>query len=47
VVLRSTAPAFQYASAIGFAIIFGLRALAIHRHMEMPDWLTHRDESSV
>src|SRR5688572_32022858 len=45
--LRSSAPAFPYPSAIGFAIVFGLRALAIHRHMEMPDWLTHRDESSV
>lgn len=46
VVLRSTAPAFQYSTAIGFTIIVGLRALAIHRHLEMPDWLTQRDESS-
>ncbi|MGH9219230.1 MAG: trimeric intracellular cation channel family protein [Vicinamibacterales bacterium] len=45
--LRSAAPAFPYPSAIGFAIVFGLRALAIHRHMDMPEWLTHRDESSV
>src|SRR5687767_15910035 len=45
--LRSAAPGFPYPSAIGFAIVFGLRALAIRRHMEMPEWLTHRDESSV
>ena len=47
VVLRSTAPSFQYPGVIGFAIIFGLRAVAIHRHLEMPDWLTQRDESSA
>jgi uncharacterized membrane protein YeiH len=43
VLLRSHAPAFPYAGAIGFTIIFGVRALAIHRHLEMPAWLTHRD----
>jgi len=43
VLLRSAAPAFPYAGAIGFTIIFGVRALAIHRHLEMPVWLTHRD----
>jgi uncharacterized membrane protein YeiH len=31
------------ADAIGFAVIFGLRALAIRRHLEMPAWLTHRE----
>ena len=34
-----------YAAPIGFTIIFGVRALAIHRHLEMPAWLTHRDPS--
>ena len=43
VFLRSAAPAFPYAGAIGFTIIFGVRALAIHRHLEMPVWLTHRE----
>ncbi len=43
VLLRSEAPAFPYAGAIGLTIIFGVRALAIHRHLEMPAWLTHRD----
>jgi uncharacterized membrane protein YeiH len=45
VLLRTFAPPFPYAAAVGFAIIFGLRALAINRHMEMPAWLTHRDHS--
>ena len=31
-------------SVAGFAITFGLHALAIHRHLEMPEWLTHRDD---
>lgn len=31
------------AGAIGFAVVFGLRAFAILRHLEMPGWLTHRD----
>jgi uncharacterized membrane protein YeiH len=47
VVLRTSVPAVAYPGAIGFAIIFGLRAIAIHRHMQMPDWLTHRDDSPV
>jgi uncharacterized membrane protein YeiH len=45
VLLRAAAPPFQYASGIAFAIIFGVRALAIHRHLEMPSWLTHRERS--
>ena len=32
-----------YAETAGMAIIFGLRALAIHRRLEMPEWLTHRE----
>jgi uncharacterized membrane protein YeiH len=43
VVVRNAAPAFPYPGAIAFTIIFGLRALAIYRHLEMPAWLTHRD----
>ena len=41
--LRSASPPIPYAGAIGFTIIFGVRALAIYRHLEMPVWLTHRD----
>jgi len=33
-----------YAETAGIAIIFGLRALAIHQHLEMPEWLTQRDD---
>jgi len=32
-----------YAEAAGVAVIFGVRALAIHQHLEMPEWLTHRE----
>jgi len=45
VAIRTSAPQFPYAAAIGFAIIFGVRALAIYRHLEMPVWLTHRDDA--
>jgi uncharacterized membrane protein YeiH len=44
VLLRATAPSFPNAAAVGFAIIFGVRALAIYRHLEMPGWLTHRPD---
>ena len=40
VLLRDVAP---YPYVIGFAIIFGIRALAIYRHLEMPAFLTNRD----
>lgn len=40
--LRDVVP---QAGAIGFTVIFVLRALAIFRHLEMPTWLTHRDKS--
>ncbi len=46
VFLRSSVPDFPYSGVVGFAIIFGLRAFAIHQHLEMPAWLTHRDDSS-
>ena len=41
VLLRGAA--VPYASVIGMTIIFGVRALAIYRHLEMPAWLTHRE----
>jgi uncharacterized membrane protein YeiH len=44
-VLLRTLTDFPYASPIGIAIIFGVRALAIHRNLEMPAWLTLRDET--
>lgn len=43
VLLETVAPYVPYAAGVGFAIIFGLRGLAINRHLEMPEWLTHRD----
>ena len=43
VLLQTAAPSFRYAAGVGFVIIFGFRALAINRHLEMPAWLTHRD----
>ena len=45
VLLRGVSPSVPYASVIAFAIIFGIRALAIYRHLEMPSWLTHRERS--
>ena len=45
VVLQKTT-VFPYPAALGFTIIFGLRALAIHRHLEMPAWLTHREQNT-
>ena len=44
VVFQNATPPIPYAAAIGFAMIFGLRAVAIHRHLEMPAWLTHREQ---
>ena len=45
VLLQTVAPSVPYAAGVGFVIIFGLRALAIYRHLEMPAWVTHRDRS--
>lgn len=42
VLLQGPSPPVPYAAAIGFTIIFGVRAVAIYRHLEMPAWLTHR-----
>lgn len=44
VAIRSSVPGFHYAALVAFMIIFGVRALAIYRHLEMPVWLTNRDE---
>jgi len=46
VILRHFLPLYPYASIVGFAVIFGFRALAIHFHLEMPAWLTHREEGA-
>jgi uncharacterized membrane protein YeiH len=46
VALRTFAPEFSYAAVTGFAIVFGIRALAIHLHLEMPAWLTHREDGA-
>src|SRR5512139_3504759 len=40
--LRATAPGLDAASLICVAATFGLRALALRFHVEMPDWLTTR-----
>lgn len=45
VVLRSVSAGFAYAGTIGMVAIFGFRAIAIYRHLEMPTWLTHRGGS--
>ena len=46
VMLRQWLPGDPYPSIVGFAVIFGFRALAIHFHLEMPAWLTHREEGA-
>jgi uncharacterized membrane protein YeiH len=43
VLLHGMRPPFPYAPAVGVTIIFGVRALAIYRNLEVPPWLTHRD----
>lgn len=43
VVLLPLTPGTTWASSTGIAIIFGVRALALNRHWEMPGWLTQRD----
>jgi uncharacterized membrane protein YeiH len=45
VLLQSSPTPVPYPGAVAFTIIFGLRALAIHRHLEMPGWLTYREPS--
>jgi len=41
VALRHLAPDIPYSAAIAVTVIFGIRALAIYKHLEMPVWLTH------
>jgi uncharacterized membrane protein YeiH len=43
VLCRSYVPEFAYASTLGIAAIFIFRAIAIHRHLQMPVWLTLRE----
>jgi uncharacterized membrane protein YeiH len=43
VMLRHWLPWYPYTSIVGFSVIFGFRALAIHFHLEMPASLTHRE----
>jgi uncharacterized membrane protein YeiH len=45
VALRHWVAGFEYPGVVAFTIIFGVRALAIYRHLEMPVWLTNRDET--
>jgi uncharacterized membrane protein YeiH len=43
VALQGAGLASPFAAVTGFTIIFGVRALAIYRNLEMPSWLTDRD----
>lgn len=47
VTLRHSAPDMSFSAPIAAAVIFGIRAFAIHRHLEMPLWLTHEPERDV
>ena len=46
VLLRNQDMPFANAGLIAGAIIFVARASAIHFHLEMPSWLTHRGDST-
>jgi uncharacterized membrane protein YeiH len=43
VLLRAFVPAFPYTEVVAMALIFAVRALAIHQHLQMPLWLTAQD----
>jgi uncharacterized membrane protein YeiH len=43
VVLRTYVPQFDWPDLAGILVIFGIRAIAIHRHLQMPGWLTAQD----
>ena len=45
--LRHSAPGMPYSAAIAVIVIFGIRALAIYRLLEMPAWLTHEPRRDV
>jgi uncharacterized membrane protein YeiH len=44
VLLRQWPPLSAYADTTGIAVVVGVRALAIHWQLEMPEWLTHRED---
>ena len=44
VLLHAYDPASNLAAPLAAAVIFGVRALAIHRGLEIPSWLTVQDE---
>ena len=44
VLLRSYAPGFDLAGPLSAAVIFGIRAFAIHHGLEIPSWLTIQEE---
>ena len=43
VLLRAYVPAFGWPDLAGMVVIFVIRALAIHQHLQMPGWLTAQD----
>ena len=43
VLLLALVPAFAYPDVAGIALIFAVRALAIHQHLQMPLWLNAQD----
>lgn len=45
VFLRGDAPGFGYPDLAASALIFGLRAVAIHQHLQMPGWLTAQERA--
>jgi uncharacterized membrane protein YeiH len=46
VLLRHFASDVAFGELLAVTFIAALRAVAIHRHLEMPDWLTSRDDVS-
>ena len=46
VLLRQFVPQFGWPDVAGIVTIFGIRAIAIHQHLQMPGWLTAQDGES-
>ena len=46
VVLLPATPGTTWASTAGISTIFGIRALALYFHLQMPTWLTQRGDKS-
>lgn len=44
-VMVMVVPNFAFSHWIGFGVIFGVRAAAIHWKLCMPDWLTYRNDT--